>query len=156
VDIRDYLLDADDLDWQMLLADWAWLLPEELTVWFANRFGDVFFAASDGSINMLDVGIGSVSHIAKSRERFEALVDEDGNGSNWLMIPLVDRLVQAGITLRPGTCYSYTILPVLGGQYTVENSWVSPIHEHYGLLASMHQQIKSLPDGTCVRLKITE
>lgn len=154
MNIRDYLLDAEDIDWQRLLADWAWLLPEKLTVWFANRFGDVFFIADDGAIQMLDVGAGTVSTLAENRERFLELVDTNGNSANWLLIPLVDELVQAGITLRPGKCYSYTTLPVFGGKYTVENSWVSPIHEHYGLLASLHQQIKSLPDGTRVEIKV--
>ncbi|MDA1053475.1 MAG: hypothetical protein O3C40_23750, partial [Planctomycetota bacterium] len=34
------------------------------------------------------------------------------------------------------------------GDYTVENAIVIPIHEHYSVNASIHEQIKDLPDGT--------
>jgi Domain of unknown function (DUF1851) len=43
------------------------------------------------------------------------------------MIPLVDQLLAAGVTLKKGECYSFKQPPVLGGDYTVENTCVLPI-----------------------------
>jgi len=61
--------------------------------------------------------------------------------------------VQAGITLIEGKCYSYKQIPILGGDYTVENTCVLPIKEHFGVCGSIHHQIKELPDGAEVTIK---
>jgi hypothetical protein len=72
------------------------------------------------------------------------------------MIPLVDRLAAAGVTLGEGQCYSYRQPPFLGGTYTVENTCVLPILEHFGACGSIHNQIKDLQDGTQVKIKVNE
>jgi hypothetical protein len=154
--IHDYLIDHRGLDWPSLFAEWTWLVPKQCTVWIMNRFGDLFLVFDDGSVHMLDVGGGSLEHVANSRDDFQAKVDEDENANDWFMIPLVDQLLAAGMTLKKGECYSYNQPPVLGGDYTVENTCVLPIAEHYGAYGSIHNQIKDLPDGTQVVLNVTK
>ena len=152
--VTDYLIDHQDFNWSGLLADWNWLLPSEFTVWLMNRFGDLFIVLDDGAVHMLDVGGGSLEHVATSRDDFIDKIDKEDNAANWLMIPLVDRLVAAGKTLSPGRCYSYVIPPVLGGSYELNNIITLSIVEHYGVYGSFHRQIKDLPDGTRVKLKV--
>ncbi len=152
--IRDYLIDHRGLDWPSLFAEWTWLVPNEFTVWIMNRFGDLFLVFDDGSVHMLDVGGGCLVRVANSRDDFQTKVAEDDNANDWFMIPLIDRLLVAGMTLKQGECYSYKQPPVLGGDYTVENTCVLPIAEHYGAYGSIHNQIKDLPDGTQVVLKV--
>ena len=120
--IHDYLIDHRGFDWPSLFAEWTWLVPNKLTVWLMNRFGDLFLVCEDGSVHMLDVGRGSLEQVANSREEFQAKVDEEDNANDWFMIPLVDQLVAEGMTLKAGECYSYKQLPVLGGDYTIENT----------------------------------
>ena len=155
MEISDYLLDVTDVDWSTTLRPWLFLVPEKMTVWLVNRFGDIFAALDDGSIHMLDVGGGTFERVADSRDDFCTLLDMDDNANQWLMIPLIDKLFAAGTRLTNGYCYGYLQSPLLGGDYTVENTIVIPITEHYGLSASIHTQIKDLPDGTPFRLKIT-
>jgi hypothetical protein len=152
--IDDYLIDHQGFHWRSLFAEWTWLVPNEFTVWLVNRFGDLFLVFDDGSVHMLDIGAGSLKQIAKSRDDFGAKVDEDDNANHWFMIPLIDQLVAAGITLKEGQCYSYKHPPVLGGEYTVENTCVLPIAEHFGAYGSIHNQIKDMPDGAQVVLKV--
>jgi hypothetical protein len=57
-----------------------------------NRFGDLFLVFEDGSINVLDVGGGTLTRVAESCDDFCAKVDEDDNANDWLMIPLIDKL----------------------------------------------------------------
>jgi hypothetical protein len=154
--IHDYLIDHRGLDWPSLFAEWTWLVPKQFTVWLMNRFGDLFLVFDDGSVHMLDVGGGSLEQVANTRDDFQAKVDEDENANVWFMIPLVDQLLAAGMTLKKGECYSYKQPPVLGGDYTVENTCVLPIAEHYGAHGSIHNQIKDLPDGTQVVLNVTK
>lgn len=154
--LDDYLLDHADVDWPTLLSPWHWLLPDTVTVWMVNRFGDVFAALGDNTIHMLDVGGGTFERVADSRDHFAELLDTDDNANDWLMIPLINDLVSNGKLLRPGYCYGYLRNPVLGGDYTLENTVVIPIAEHFGLNAEFHQHIKDLPDGTPVRIKVTD
>jgi hypothetical protein len=152
--LADYIIDHQNTDWATILANWAWLLPEEMTVWMMNRYGDLFLIFDDGSIHMLDVGAGTIDRLANDKDDFCAKIDQGSNANQWLMIPLVDRLVEADKLPSEGHCYSFVIPPLLGGQYSVENSVTLRIAEHYSVYASIHQQIKDLPDGTEVRLKV--
>jgi len=154
VSIHDYLIDHSRFDWPSLLADWAWLLPRELTAWLVNRFGDLFAVLGDGSVWRLNIEGGTFERLAESRQEFGELLGQENNANDWLMIPLVDDCVAAGLALEPERCYSFKIPPVLGADYVVENVGVVPIHELYGAYASIHQQIKDLPDGTPISLKV--
>jgi len=107
-----------------------------------------------GSVHLLHVCDGSIEKVAESRENFRRLVDEDNNGNDWFMIPFIDKLVGAGKLLKKGRCYSFVLPPVLGGEYTVENTCDLNVEEHFSVYASIHHQIKDLPDGTRVRLKV--
>ena len=154
--LHDYIIDHRGIDWPSVLRDWSWLLPATLTVWIINRFGDLFIVLDDGTVHMLDVGGGTLKQVAETRDDFANKLDEGDNANQWLMIPLIDRLVNAGLTLREGQCYSYKQPPVLGGDYTVENTCVLPIPEHYGVYGTIHKQIKDLPDGTHVVIDVTK
>jgi hypothetical protein len=154
MNLNDYILDHSKVDWPNVLRDWLWLIPDHLTVWIMNRFGDLFVVLDDGTIHMLEIGGGRITKIAESRDDFADKIDGGENANQWLMIPLVDKLVSAGVRLSKGTCYGYRIPPVIGGDYTVENTAVVSIPEHYSFHADIHQQIKNVPDGAKVVLKI--
>jgi len=156
MNFRDYLIDHAALDWPSLLEEWRWMLPAEFCVWLLTRAGDLFITLPDGSVHMLDVGAGTLQQVAKSREEFLTKINAPGVANNWLMIPIVDRLVASGVGLSPSQCYSFQQLPVLGGKYTAENRTPLPIREHFGGWGSIHHQLKGLPDGSRVVLKVVE
>jgi len=151
--LADYIIDPSGIDWPDVLASWAWLLPPEFTIWIVNRFGDLFLVQEDGSVHWLDVGAGELRRVAESRDHFANLLDDADNARDWLLMPLVEKLVDAGIRLGPGECYGYVKLPILGGDYTVSNTRVVPIAGHLEALGPIHEKLKDLPDGTGVILK---
>ncbi|HYR86065.1 MAG TPA: T6SS immunity protein Tdi1 domain-containing protein [Terriglobia bacterium] len=151
--LQDYTIEHQNLDWHDILAPWAWLLPREFTLWIMNRFGDLFLILDDDSIHLLDVGCGSLEKVATSREDFALQIDA-GKAEDWLMIPLVDQLTAEGIMLQEAQSYSYKQLPILGGDYTVENTKVAKIDHHYKAFGVIHEAIKDLPDGTRVRFRV--
>lgn len=51
-------------------------------------------------------------------------------------------------------CYAFTTLPVLGGEYSVENVCIMRWEEWFSFTADIFQQIKDLPDGATVRLNV--
>jgi hypothetical protein len=154
MNVHDYLIDHSGFNWAQLLSGWKWLLPPEFTIWLMNRYGDLFLISPDGTVHMLDIGAGSLTKLAESTDDFARIIDEDDNAEDWLMIPLVDRLVATGVLLKPGQCYSFLTPPVLGGDYAVENTVVLPITEHYGVYCSYHEQLRDVPDGTKVVIKV--
>jgi hypothetical protein len=154
MNVEDYLIDQAGKDWPELLSGWAPPLPSSFTVWLVNRFGDVFAVFDDGSVHMLDVGTGVLARIADDRSDFADQIDLGDNANNWLMIPLVDRCVAAGVALWPSQCYGYKIPPVLGGEYTVENVAPTDLSVYYSFMADICRQTKDLPNGTKVKLII--
>lgn len=154
--IHDYLIEQGGKDWSELLSGWLGVLPASFTVWLVNRVGGVFAVFEDGSVHMLDVGTGVVQRLADNRDDFATRIDADNNANNWLMIPLVDQCVAAGLTLSEDQCYGYKVPPILGGKYEVEN--VSPINlsVHYSLLADIFRQTKGLPDGTRIKAVVID
>ena len=154
VNLNDYLIDQTGKDWGDLLSGWADLLPPSLTVWLVNRFGDVISVLEDGSVHLLDVSAGTFERIANDREHFADEIDKHENANNWLVIPLVDQCVSAGLVLGPDRCYCYKVPPMLGGQYTFENVATISLPEHYAFLSDIWQQTKDLPEGTPIRLVV--
>ena len=152
--LPDYIIDHRNVDWPTVLRGWSWLVPPMLTIWIMNRFGDLLIVLHDGTVHMLDVGCGTLKKVAESRDDFANKLDEGDKANQWLMIPLIDRLVAAGLILREGECYTYKQPPVLGGDYTVENACVLPIPQHYAAYGSIHNQIKDVPDGTQIEIDV--
>lgn len=154
ISVQDYLIDQSGIDWSTALSSWSWLLPPEFTVWLVNRFTDLFLVLPDETVHMLDVGVGTLTKVAESREDFCTKIDMGYSANEWLMIPLVDRLVSAGLILHPGQCYGFKIPPVMGGKYSVDNCGPLAIWDYLGAYGSIHEQLKNLPDGTEVVLKV--
>ncbi len=151
--LSDYLLPLDGHDWASLLAPWGELLPSEFELWLVTRLGDVIVVLDDGSVQLLDTGRGAVETLAASREAFADRLDQGDNAAQWLAIPLVDALVEDGVTLAPGQCYGFVQPPILGGRYARENIRALPVEEVFGLRGEIFQQTKELPDGTRVRIR---
>lgn len=154
ISVADYLIDQSGIKWPKVMASWAWLLPPKFTLWLVNRFADLFLVLQDGTVHMLDVGAGTLTKLADSRDDFRTKIDVDDNANQWLMIPLVDQMVAAGVVLQPGECYGFKMPPVLGGDYTVENAGPLPVWDYLGAYGSIHEQLRDVPDGSQVVLKV--
>ena len=152
--LSDYLIDCSRFDWQKLFASWHWLLPSEFMPWMMNRFGDLFLKTHDGKIHRLALDDGSLSVLAESKEQFCDKLDEPGVANDWLLIPLVDELVAAGKTLKEGQCYAFVQIPILGGDYVVENVAVRDVAYQYAALGPIFEKLKDVPDGTRVSFEI--
>ena len=156
MNIHDYLIEHSSFDWAALLDEWRWLLPQKFRVWLFTRVGDLFITLPDGSIHMLEVGAGELRRVADTRDEACAKIDQPEVADEWLMIPVVDQLVASGRVLGPDQCYSYRVLPVLGGSYKAVDRVLLPIREHFGAWGSLHRQIANLPDGSQVQIEGTD
>ena len=151
--LTDYLIPHAGIDWNGALEAWSWLLPQgDLTLWLVNRCGDLFLVYGDETVHMLDMGRGTLTQVAADRDDFALKMGDPRHASDWLLIPLINQIVAAGIVLAEGQCYGYRKLPILGGSYTVDNFAPISVADFIGGCGTLHLQLKDLPDGTEVRI----
>jgi hypothetical protein len=142
--VGDYLLDPSGHNWTDLLSPWSTILPEEFNLWLVNKVGDAFLVVPDGSIHVLDVGMGLFNHVADNREDFADRVAD--NADSWLLKYLIDDCVACGKFLHEGQCYGYKVPPMLGGKYAADNLEPTDLSVHYGMLADLYQRTTNVAD----------
>jgi hypothetical protein len=156
IPLSHYLIEQAGIDWSKTMASWSWLVPQRFTLWLVNKFADLFLVLPDGAVHMLDVGAGTLKQVADCRKDFCVKIDENDNANQRLMIPLVDRLVAAGVVLQPGQCYGFKTPPVLGGEYTIQNVGPLSVWDYLSAYGSLHEQIRDVPDGGQVIIKVVD
>ena len=102
------------------------------------------------------MGGGKLERVADSQDDARAMIAQLEVARDWFMIPVVDQLVAAGRLLACDQCYSYRLLPILGGGYKAADRVVLPIREHFGAWGSLYRQIADFPDGAQVKIKVTK
>ncbi|MHB1423835.1 MAG: T6SS immunity protein Tdi1 domain-containing protein [Gemmataceae bacterium] len=154
-DIReDLLIPLAGVDTGRMLASWRWLIPETHRPLFATALGDLFLAASDGTVWWLNMGDGLLQTVASSEAEFERAAADPDNYGLWFGAELVDQLRATGKTLEPEECYCYLLLPMLGGEYEPANFRVYNVVTHFQVWGPIHEQLWNLPDGAQVEFVI--
>lgn len=153
MDLNDYMLDTTDLDWFEVLQPWGDVLPDEFTVWFANRLGEPFLVLEDGTVSRLDLEGGELECLATSRDALAEAIDTGPNATLWLRVNEIDRAAAAARPLETGECYGYRQPLILGGRPDEENLCVRAAAEYISFLGQMHAQIRDLPDGAEVNIR---
>lgn len=150
MDVTDYLLSHDELNWIELIAPWRWIFPEEgeFQPWLLNKFGDLTWVDEHGAVFHLNISEGTLEKVAADEDSFLELLEDDDNASDWLMYPLVDIANEAGLTLAEGECYGFTELPILGGDYEIENLGTYPLAEYWKYCGDLHFQLKDVPEDS--------
>lgn len=136
------------------LGEWRWKLGGAAQIVALSQSGDAFVAQLDGKIVWLDTGAGDLTEVAPSLEAFQELLHEPAQAARLLRAPVVEEFVRLHGPIPAGKCLGFTQLPVLGGSYSVENRWLAPAVEHFGLTGEIHRQIRDLPDGINVNIRI--
>jgi len=140
MNLHDYIIAPEGIDWRALLSVWIPPLPERYALWFVNRFGDAFVATPDGSIHHLDVGAGTCTVVARNREEFARLLDLPEHRDTWLRPSTVDACVRENIRLAHGECYGFRIPPALQGTYEVSNLVPAKLDAHYSWMSHLSRQ----------------
>lgn len=151
--LEDYLISPVGYDWNVLLKSWADILPDKFSVRGLNCFGDVFVELPDGSVRWLDVQSDQVRPTAPDWAAFCA---DEASLENWLLWPLVDTFIAAGCNRQPNEIYNLYPPPMLGGEYVVDNARAVPIEEFFLFYSDLAEQVRDLPDGALVRIKVVD
>jgi hypothetical protein len=156
MELDDYLISVDDIEWNELFSEWTWLIPPgtQIQPWMMNSFGDLFWFDEQERVNFLNVSDGTNEVVADTQEEFFNLDEE--NLIEWLLIDLVDQVRAEGLKLEHGLCYGFKLLPTLEGEFESSNVYVSDLLEYWDFCGDVSRQIDGLPDGSDVTIEIPE
>jgi len=148
IDYRQFIKDISKVDLTDICSDWQWLLNNQYTPIIVSCSGDMFLIDKSKSISWLDTGTGQLQKVAENIDQFNlALIDID-NIDKWFLASVVLDLIEKGMTLKENQVYSYKLMPILSGDYSVENFDMTDISVHFSITGQICKQIKDMPDGT--------
>ncbi len=152
----DLTVNFDAYKEEDLVEAWLWMIGEDKRLILISSVGDMFLQNENREVFWLDVGRGELIQVADSVEEFEALLEDEEIIREWFLVELVAALKREGMQLVPGKLYGYKKLPVMGGEYAPENFEPTDIEVHFQLAGQIHEQIKDLPDGTTIEIKVKD
>jgi hypothetical protein len=151
MEIDDYLISVDDIEWNELFSEWTWLIPPgtQIQPWMMNSFGDLFWFDEQERVNFLNISDGTNEVVADTQEEFFNLLEDEENLIEWLLIDLVDQVRAEGLKLEHGLCYGFKLLPTLEGEFGKVLSELPNVSR----LVSF-QQIAKIADWNLVHLQL--
>ncbi|MES2774489.1 MAG: T6SS immunity protein Tdi1 domain-containing protein [Bacteroidota bacterium] len=148
VDYNQLIKDITKIDLDDICSDWQWLLNNEYSPIMVSLSGDTFLADKNAAIFWLDTGKGQLKQIADNIEEFKSALEDIDNVDEWLLASTVLDLIAAGITLKEREVYSYRKMPILSGDYSLENFEPTDISVHFSITGQICRQLRNLPKGT--------
>jgi hypothetical protein len=158
MELEDYLLSMEGIDWTVLFSEWTWLIPTGTRIepWMMNAFGDLFWFDEQEQVNFLNIFDGTNEVVAETQEEFFDLLEDEDNLTQWLLIDLIDEVQDQGLKLEQDQCYGFKVLPTLEGEFEASNVYVSDLYEYWDFCGIVARQIDGLPDGTEVTIEIPD
>lgn len=139
-----------------LRESWGWTGLEPVEVVGENDFGNLMIRDRDGRYWRLCPEDLSCEIVAGDRAGLDALSRDQEFLHDWYMKALVE---EARVRLGPlaeGRKYCLKIPGVLGGEYGGANLATISLAELVRSSGDVARQIKDLPDGARVELKVTD
>ncbi|GFO57579.1 hypothetical protein GMSM_45860 [Geomonas sp. Red276] len=141
---------------QTIKDSWGWgrIDPEEVVG--ENDFGNLIIRDTKGRYWRLCPEDLYCKVVAENRPELDELSQKQEFLHDWYMTSLVEEANKQLGLLRPGYKYCLKIPGVLGGEYGGSNLATIALCELVTASGYIAREIADLPDGTQVRLKITE
>ena len=147
--------DVDGLSFEKLLGEWRWLVHGNFRLLAVNAFGDLFLEALDGDVHRLDVTNATLSPIAASAKDFAAATATPEKKRDWFLEDLARQAAQRGCSPGKGQCIGYKIPVVFKESANAPNNlYVADLYEFVSFMGEIRRQMKDVPDGTKIRLKV--
>ena len=129
------------------LESWGWLGIGAKAPVLATLFGDVIL--QDGrSFWFLDSVGGSLTPTWSSVDALKSDLNTAEGQDRYLLGGLAMAAERNGLVLGPNDVYDFTIPPILGGKFDVDNVKVMDFVVSLYLAGQLLDQVKSLPPGT--------
>ena len=138
----------DDLGARDALGSWRWLVGSNAEPRLLTAMGDLFIVSAS-KVFLLDTYAGEMLKIVDDWSTFKArTANPDEEVSIWFKYDLLHELLDQGMFLSLGQCFSPIVPPVIGGKYEPGNFMPTPWLAHVSGMGQVHQQVRNLPPGT--------
>jgi hypothetical protein len=135
---------------------WGWCEASPVKILYMNDFANIIFLNSDNSYWLLRPEELLCEEIATSENELNSLWKNEDFVLDWEMQNLVD-VAEKNLGEKPQDySFHFVIPPVLGGAFDIENIKAVPSLEVISFTGHIAEQIKDLPEGAQVELKITD
>jgi len=151
--VFDLIKDTNKVDLDDICSCWRWCLNDMKAIALITCLGDLFFIGKDQCVYWLQTDKCQFSKVTDNFDQFEHLINNE-KFEEWLQPQLVEKLIKDGKVLKENEVYSYLINPSLGGEYSVENIEPCDMSVHFAFSGQICEQIKDLPGGTKVNIKL--
>lgn len=139
-----------------LQQHWGWSGLQAREIIGRNAFGNLLVIDDQGLYwricpEELFCGIA-----AQTAEEFARLSETEEFRLDWDMERLVEKARRHVGALDAGWVYCFVIPPVFGGAYEVDNIKAVPIEQLVAFSGDWAQEIKDLPDGAQIKLRVID
>ena len=135
---------------------WGWVGIDPVEVVGENDFGNLMIKDTEGKYWRLCPEDVYCEVVAENREELDALSTDQEFLEDWYMKTLVEVAKDILGPLEEGRKYYLVISGVLGGEYGISNIKTAPLVEIIRYSGDVGKQIKDLPDGAQIKLKVID
>lgn len=135
---------------------WGWVGIEPLQIVGENDFGNLIIEDTKGKYWRLCPEDVYCEVVASTREELDRLSSDQEFLEDWYMQALVEQAQESLGTLNEGYKYCLVTPGALGGEYAVSNIKTAPLIEMVRFSGHVAFQIKDLPDGAQIELKVVD
>jgi hypothetical protein len=135
---------------------WGWVGIEPEEIVGENDFGNLMIRDREGKYWRLCPEDVYCKVVAENREKLDTLSRDPSFLADWYMEALVNEAKQTLGPLPEGRKYHLVISGVLGGEYAISNIKIAPLVELIRFSGDIGHQIKDLPEGAQVKLKVVD
>lgn len=135
---------------------WEWIGISPQKLYWVNKFGNIILKDKGGCYWLMRPEELSCAIIAWTEDEMAKLWKSDDFILDWEMTALVELAENKFPQSEPGQCFYFVTPPVLGGSYDIENIQTIPIMELIAFSGDIAYQIKDLPEGSQIKLVITD
>ncbi|MEP3891252.1 MAG: T6SS immunity protein Tdi1 domain-containing protein [Hellea sp.] len=137
-------------------SSWAWVGIRPTKLYWINKFGNIILQDEGGCYWLLRPEELSCEIIAWKEEEMGKLWKDEDFILDWEMAALVEIAEKKLGKNDTDRCFYFITSPILGGSYHAENIQIVPLLELIAFSGDMAEQIKDLPEGSQIKLVITE
>ena len=150
--INEHKIDMNII--QVIKTSWGWTGINPIEVIGENDFGNLIVKDIDGKYWHICPEELSCEVIAKNRKELDIILKNKDFLHNWYMRNLVTKARKELGSLEKGKKYHLVYPAVLGGKYSIDNIKIVPLYEQINFSGDIGKQIKDLPDGSQIKLKV--
>ena len=133
---------------------WSWSGLDPAEIVGTNAFGNYLVRAADGTYWRICPEDLSCEKIAENESAYFSVLSDEEFMTDWEMQPLVELATRRFGTQPADRCFCLKMPGVLGGEYSADNLGTISREELLSFAGDTARQIKDLPDGAKVEIKI--